>query len=85
MNKILMEDNLVQNFISIKDAVIEMRFCTKILHCHTVALRKKFGKVLLGKHPEFLGNHYLFFFLKIWPTEVEQNRHDNEQNMIEDF
>ena len=37
MNQILLEYNLQQNFVSMKDAVIEMRFCTKIFCCHTGA------------------------------------------------
>ena len=47
MSKILLEDNLQQNFVSIKKAVIEIRFCIIILHCHTAVLRKKLGEVPL--------------------------------------
>ena len=49
MNKILLQKNLQQIFVSINDAVIEMRFCSKILQRHTGALRKNFRRDNLGK------------------------------------
>ena len=60
MNKILLEDNLQQNFVSMKDAVIETWFYTKIFHCHTGALRKKFRKESRTQNFEEIVN--LFFF-----------------------
>ena len=64
MNKILLEDNLQQNFVLIKNAIMEMRFCIKILHCHAESLRKKFKGSISGKARlrEFLGKCYFFIF-----------------------
>ena len=71
MSKILLEDNLQQNFVSMTDAVIEIRFWTKILCCHTGVLKKKFRGVLKRKQDfEFLGNCYYYFF-KAWQNEIK--------------
>ena len=45
MNKIVQEDNSQKTFVSMKDSIIEMRFCDIFFHCHTEALRKKFREV----------------------------------------
>ena len=57
MYEILVEDNVQQNLVSMKNAVIEMRLSTKIGDCHTGALRKMFRVNNSEKHEtKFLGD-----------------------------
>ena len=72
MNIILLEDNLQQNFVSIKDSVTEMRFCTEILSCDTGALRKKFRESTSGKEgPNIFRKTLLLLFLTTWRNEIK--------------